>query len=80
VLKNLALVGLAALFASIVLVGAYLLGFQLLGCVILTTRNNTLLWSRHYMLLAIVATCTALAWLLLRRAARRYEAKQATRC
>ena len=70
--------GLTALFVSIVLVGTYLLGFQLLGCVIFTTRNSALLWSRHYMLLAIVATCTALAWLLLRRAARRYEAKQAS--
>jgi hypothetical protein len=71
-------VGLTALFVSIVLVGAYLLGFQLLGCVILTTKSSTLLASRHTVLFAIVAACAALAWLLLRRAARRYEAKQAS--
>ena len=71
-------VGLTALFVSIVLVGAYLLGFQLLGCVILTTRSAALLASRHYLLLAIVVACGALAWLLLRRAARRYQAKLAS--
>ncbi len=71
-------VGLIALFVSIVLVGAYMLGFQLLGCVILTTRSATLLASRHYLQFAIVLACGALAWLLLRRATHRYQAKQAS--
>lgn len=71
-------VGLTALFVSIVLVGAYLLGFQLLGCAILTTRSAALLASRHYLQFAIVLALGALAWLLLRRAARRYQAKQAS--
>jgi hypothetical protein len=71
-------VGLIALFASIVLVAAYILGFQLLGCVILTTRSATLLASRHYLQFAIVLACGALAWLLLRRATRRYQAKLAS--
>jgi hypothetical protein len=69
-------VGLTALFVSIVLVGAYLLGFQLLGCAILTTQSAALLMSRHALLVALVLACGALAWLLLRRAANRYQAKR----
>jgi len=69
-------VGLTALFVAIVLVGALLLGFPLLGCAILTTRNMTLATSMPYLLIAVVLACGALAWLLLRRAARRYQAKQ----
>jgi hypothetical protein len=71
-------VGLTALFVSIVLVGAYLLGFQLVGCAVLTTKNMTLFALRNYLLLAIVLAAGALAWLLLRRSARRYQAKRAS--
>lgn len=68
-------VGLIALFVSIVLVAAYLLGFQLLGCMVLTTRSEGLLASMSYLQFAIVVGAGALAWMLLRRAARRYQAK-----
>ena len=69
-------VGLIALFVSIVLVAAYLLGFQFLACMVLTTKSEVLLTSMPYLQFAIILTCTALAWLLVRRAARRYQAKQ----
>jgi hypothetical protein len=69
-------VGLIALFVSIVLLGAYLLGFQLLGCLLLTTRNEALLAAMPYLQAAIVVICAGLAWLLLRRTARRYQAKK----
>lgn len=69
-------VGLTALFASIVLVGAFLLGFQLVGCVVLTTRSIALFELRQYLLLSIVLACGVLAWLLLRRSANRYQTKQ----
>ncbi len=71
-------VGLIALFVSIVLVAAYLLGFQLLGCITLTTKSNALLTSMNYFHFAIVIGCGVLAWLPLRRAARRYQTKQAS--
>lgn len=71
-------VGLITLFVSIVLVGAYMLGFQLLGCAILTSKSNALLSSWKYLLFMIILACAALAWLLLRRAARRYQAKQSS--
>lgn len=69
-------VGLTALFVSIVLMGAAQLGFMLIGCAFLTTGNAGLFASRNYLLLAIILACGALAWLLLRRTARRYQAKQ----
>jgi len=68
-------VGLIALFVSIVLVAAFLLGFQLLGCMVLTTKSEVLLASMTYLRFAIVLGCGVLAWMLLRRAARRYQAK-----
>jgi hypothetical protein len=71
-------VGLTALFVSIILLGAYLLGFQFVGCAILTTESEALLRSRHFLLWGMVLACGALAWLLLRRAARRYQAKLAS--
>lgn len=71
-------VGLIALFVSIVLMGAYLLGFQLLACAIITTKSTSLLASRHYIQLAIILVFGTLAWLFLRRAARRYQNKQAS--
>ena len=71
-------VGLTALFVSIVLIGAAQLGFMLIGCVFFTTMSTALFASRNYLLLAIILACGALAWLLLRRAARRYQAKQAS--
>lgn len=71
-------VGLTALFVSIILLGAYLLGFQFVGCAILTTESVALLESRHFLLWGMVLACGALAWLLLRRAARRYQAKLAS--
>lgn len=71
-------VGLIALFVSIVLVGAYLLGFQFLGCMLLTTRSGLLLASMAYLQFAIVLGCGVLAWLFLWRAARRYQTKHAS--
>ncbi len=68
-------VGLTALFVSIILLGAYLLGFQFVGCAILTTESVALLRSRHYLQWAIVLACGTLAWLLMQRAARLYQAK-----
>jgi hypothetical protein len=69
-------VGLVALFVSIVLVAAYVLGFQLLGCMLLTTRSDALLAAMTYLQVALVLACAVPAWMLLRRAARRYRAKQ----
>ena len=71
-------VGLIALFIAIVLVAAYLLGFQLLGCLLLTTRSETLFAAMPYLRFAIVLGCAVPAWLVLRRAARSYQAKQAS--
>lgn len=71
-------VGLTALFVAIILLGAYLLGFQFVGCAILTTQSEALLRSRHFLLWGTVLACGALAWLLLRRAARRYQARLAS--
>lgn len=71
-------VGLIALFVSIILMAAAQLGFALIGCAFLTTKNMALFASRNYLLLAIILACGAAAWLLLRRSARRYQAKQAS--
>ena len=71
-------VGLTALFVSIVLVGALLLGFMLVGCAVLTSRSIALLESRNLVLFSIMLACGALAWMLLRRSANRYQAKQAS--
>lgn len=71
-------VGLTALFISIVLVGALLLGFMLVGCAVLTSRSIALLESRNLVLFSIMLVCGALAWMLLRRSANRYQAKQAS--
>lgn len=71
-------VGLTALFFSIAVMGAAQLGFMLIGCAFLTTKNTVLFASRNYLLLAIMLACGTLAWLLLRRAARRYQAKLAS--
>jgi hypothetical protein len=69
-------VGLTALFVSIILVGAFLLGFMLVGCAVLTLKNIALFESRNYLLFSIVLACGVLAWLLLRRSANRYQTKQ----
>jgi len=71
-------VGLTALFVSIVVMAAAQLGFMLIGCTVLSTGNVALFASRHYVLLAVILACGALVWLLLRRAARRYQTKQAS--
>lgn len=68
-------VGLTALFVAIVLVGAFILGFQLLGCAALTTRSGFLLSGWPYLLLVAVLACGALTWSFLRRAANRYRRK-----
>ena len=69
-------VGLIALFLGIVLAGSYLLGFQGLGCLVLSTRNVTLLHSVNYLLVALMLLLFALAWWSLRKLVRRYQAKQ----
>jgi hypothetical protein len=69
-------VGLIALFLGIALSGSYLLGFQGLGCLVLSTRNVTLLHSVNYLLAALVLLFFALAWWGLRRLVWRYRAKR----
>jgi hypothetical protein len=69
-------VGLLALFCSFVLVAALVLGFQLLGCLVLSTRSGALLSAMNYLLAAIVLVCGALAWQLLRHTARLYRDKR----
>ena len=71
-------VGLTALFVSIVLVGAFLLGFQLVGCAVLTLKSIALFEFRNHVLFSIVLACGVLAWLQLRRSAKRYQTKQAS--
>ncbi|MGK2915923.1 MAG: hypothetical protein ACSLE5_15995 [Porticoccaceae bacterium] len=68
-------VGLIALFLGLVLSGSYLLGFQGLGCLALSTRNASLLHGIFYLLAALVVLFFALAWWWLRRLVRRYRAK-----
>jgi hypothetical protein len=71
-------VGLTALFVSIILMAAFQLGFMFIGCAFFTTGSIALFEARNYMLFAIVLACAALAWRLLRRSARRYQAKQSS--
>lgn len=68
-------VGLTALFVSIVLMAAFQLGFMFIGCAVFSTKSIALFEARNYLLAAIVLACAVLAWLLLRRSARRYQAK-----
>jgi len=69
-------VGFIALFFTIVLVGSYLLGFQGLGCLVLSTRNATLLSSMNYLLAGLIAVFFGMAWWGFRRLVRRYQAKR----
>lgn len=68
-------VGFIALFFSIVLVGSYLLGFQGLGCLVLSTQNTTLLSSMNYLLAGLIVLFFAVAWWSFRRLVRHYQAK-----
>ena len=68
--------GLITLFISIVLVAAYLLGFQLLGCLVLSTRLNLLLQAMPFLQVGILIICAVLAWWLVRRVASSYQRKQ----
>lgn len=68
-------VGFIALFFSIVLVGSYLMGFQGLGCLALSTRNATLLSSMNGLLIGLMLLFFAAAWWGFRRLVRQYQAK-----
>ena len=68
-------VGFITLFFSIVLVGGYLLGFQGLGCLVLSTRNTALLSSMNYLLAGLILLFFAVAWWSFRRLVRHYQAK-----
>jgi PII-like signaling protein len=68
-------VGFIALFFSLVIVGSYLLGFQGLGCLVLSTRNTTLLSSMNYLLAGLMLLFLAGAWWSFRRLVRHYQAK-----
>lgn len=69
-------VGMIALLIGLALSGSYQLGFQGLGCLLLTTRSPLLLSAFDYLLAALVAGCAALAWWWLARLVRRYRAKR----
>jgi PII-like signaling protein len=69
-------VGFIALFFSIVLAGSYLMGFQGLGCLVLSTRNSTLLSSMNYLLAGLIALFFGIAWWGFRRLVRQYQAKR----
>jgi hypothetical protein len=68
-------VGFIALFFSLVIVGSYLLGFQGLGCLVLSTRNTTLLSSMNYLLAGVMLLFLAGAWWSFRGLVRHYQAK-----
>lgn len=69
-------VGFIALFFTIVMVGSYLMGFQGLGCLVLSTRNSTLLSSMNYLLAGLIALFFGMAWWGFRRLVRHYQAKR----
>jgi len=69
-------VGLISLFVAIVLVGAFLLGFQFFGCLVLTARSDTLLSIMPYAQGILVIACAIGAWLLLRRLAQLHDRKR----
>ena len=68
--------GLITLFISIVLMAAYLLGFQLLGCLVLTTRMHLLLQAMPYLQISILIFCAVLSWFVVRRVASNYQSKR----
>jgi hypothetical protein len=69
-------VGFIALFFSIVLTGSYFIGFQGLGCLVLSTRNTTLFSSMNYLLAGWIALFLSIAWWGFRRLVRHYQAKR----
>lgn len=69
-------VGFIAYFFSIVVVGSLLLGFQGLGCLVLTTRSPTLLSSVKYLLPGLVLLLFAVGWWGFREMVQRYQAKR----
>jgi len=69
-------VGLIALFFGLVLSAAYLLGFQALGCIVLSTRSEFLLSSFNVLLAGVVVLLLALAWWSLKSLVRRYTVKR----
>lgn len=69
-------IGFIAYFFSIVVVGSLLLGFQGLGCLVLTTRSPTLLSSVKYLLPGLVLFLTAVGWWGFRQLVHRYQAKR----
>lgn len=68
-------VSFIALFFSIVVMGSYLMGFQGLGCLVLSTRNATLLSSMNYLLAGLMLLFFAAAWWGFRWLVRQYQAK-----
>jgi len=68
-------IGFITLFFSIVLVGSYLLGFQGLGCLVLSTRNAALLSSMNYLLAGLILLFFAVTWWSFRRLVRHYQTK-----
>lgn len=69
-------VGLIALFFAIVLVGSYILGFQALGCLALSTRDSVLLDNFFYLLAGSILLFFGMAWFGLRRLVRSYREKR----
>jgi hypothetical protein len=68
-------VGLIALCVALAIIGALVIGFQVVGCTALAFRSTFLLDVYPYLVGLALMAAAALTWWLLRRSARRYDAR-----
>jgi hypothetical protein len=68
-------VGLIALFAAILFVGAFIVSVLLLGCATTVTKDGWLLTASPYLFGLVLLITALVTWLILRWSARRYQAK-----
>jgi PII-like signaling protein len=68
-------IGLGTLFVTIGLVGSFFLGGVGLGCLLLSTRNTSLLSSMYYLLAGLILLFFTATWWSFCRLVRHYQAK-----